>query len=101
MGKARMAIIGAMLAAAVAGCSGHPSAPTSAATQAGQSQKSYQDGVKAGESISLPNETAIQMRDNCATSVPRKMPRTDVKSEWMDGCEAGIIQAEIQAGDSG
>jgi len=101
VGKARIVIAVALLAAVVAGCSSHPRVPVSAVTQSAQSQKSYQDGVKAGEAISLPNETAIQMRDSCAASVPRKMPRTDIKSQWMGGCEGGIIQAEIQAGDSG
>ena len=101
MVKARTVIIGAMLAAVVAGCSSHPSTPTSAATQSAQSQKSYKDGVKAGEAISLPNETAAQMQDNCAASVPKKMPSTDIKSDWMGGCEAGIIQGEINSGDSG
>jgi ABC-type glycerol-3-phosphate transport system substrate-binding protein len=96
--KARKVITGAMLAAALAGCSSHPGTPTSAATTQSQS---YKDGVKAGAAISLPNETAAQMQDNCAASVPRKMPGTDVKSEWMSGCEAGIIQAEISSGDSG
>ncbi len=101
MGKARMVITGAMLAAAVAGCSSHPSTPTSAATQTAQTQKSYNDGLKAGEAISLPNETAAQMHNNCAASAPQTMPRADVKSDWMSGCEAGIIQAEINSGDSG
>jgi hypothetical protein len=41
------------------------------------------------------------MQANCAASVPKKMPSTDIKSNWMDGCEAGIIQGEIQSGDSG
>lgn len=101
MGTARIVITGAVLAAAVAGCSSHPGTPVSAASQSVQSQKSYKDGLKAGESISLPNETAVQMQDNCAASVPQKMPSTDIRSQWMGGCEAGIIQAEIQAGDSG
>lgn len=101
MGRARMVITAAMLAAAVAGCSSHPGTPTAAASQSAQSQKSYQDGFKAGESISLPSETSVQMQANCAASVPRKMPSTDIKSQWLGGCEAGIIQAEISSGDSG
>jgi hypothetical protein len=96
--KARIVITGAMLAAAVAGCS---STPTSTITQFARGETSYQNGVKGGESISLPNETAAQMRNNCAASVLRKMPRAGIKSQWMSGCEAGIIQAGIRAGDSG
>jgi hypothetical protein len=98
VGRARIVITGAMLAAALAGCSSHPGTPTSAATTQSQS---YKDGVKAGEAISLPNETSTQMQDNCAASALKKMPGTDVKSEWVSGCEAGIIQAEISSGDSG
>jgi uncharacterized lipoprotein YbaY len=101
VGKARKVIAGALLATAVAGCSSHPGAPKAAGSGSAVSQKSYKDGVKAGESISLPNETAVQMQANCGASAGQKMPSTDIKSEWVSGCEAGIIQAEIQSGDSG
>ncbi len=101
MRTARWVITGAMLAAAVVGCSSHPSTPKSATTQATQGQKSYDAGFKVGEALSQPNETAAQMYDNCASSAVQKMPSTDTRSDWMSGCEAGIIQGEITAGDSG
>jgi hypothetical protein len=93
-----MLITAAMLAAAVAGCASHPSTSTSPPTQ---NQKSYNAGYKVGEAISQPNETVAQMDTNCAGSEQQKMPSTDIKANWMDGCVAGIIQAEIQSGSSG
>jgi hypothetical protein len=101
VGKARLVITGAMLAAAVAGCASHGSTPNAAAPHTAQGQKSYKDGFKIGEAISLTNETAGQMQANCTASARQKMPGADIKSEWMDGCVAGIIQAEITSGNSG
>jgi hypothetical protein len=101
VGKARTVITGVLLAAAVAGCSSHPGASTSSAPQSAVGQKSYSAGFKAGESISLPNETATLMQSNCAASARQKMPSTEIRSQWISGCEAGIIQAEISSGDSG
>jgi hypothetical protein len=90
-------IVGLIVLAA--GCSSHPSTP--AGSQSVSSTKSYSDGEKAGESISLPNETATQMQASCEVTAQKQMPSSDTKSSWMGGCVAGIIQAEIQAGDSG
>ncbi len=87
--------------AVLTGCSARPSGPTPAGSQSVVATKSYTDGVKAGESISLPNETAAQMQANCAVTALKQMPSSDTKSAWMGGCVAGTIQAEIQAGDSG
>jgi hypothetical protein len=99
--RVMMALWSLAVLPAVTACGGHPSAPQPAGSPSALSTKSYNAGVKAGESISLPNETAAQMQANCEATAVQRMSGTDLKSAWLSGCVYGIIQAEIQSGSSG
>ena len=85
------------LAAAVGGCSSHPSAPKPAARQSVIS-RSYEDGLAAGEAVSLPNETVSQMDASCTAMEPQQKPRADNAHLWRAGCIAGSIAAQVMSG---
>lgn len=61
------------------------------------SQQSYKDGLTAGKSIAIPNETDGQVNANCAVTALQQMPISDIKSRWLEGCFAGTILGMVAA----
>lgn len=100
--KRTIVVLGAILALAGCASSLHaPSHPKAAHTLSGVSQQSYKDGLTAGKSIAIPNDTDGEVKVNCAATALQQMPITDIKSRWLEGCFAGTILGMVAADQAG